>query len=52
MQREIKMITTMSWGKWIVVSFLLFAGFIATLVTICMKEDVGLVSSSYYDEEL
>jgi hypothetical protein len=52
MQREIKMITTMSWGKWIVVSFLLFAGFIATLATICMKEDVGLVSSSYYDEEL
>jgi hypothetical protein len=42
----------MSWGKWIVASFALFAGFIATLVTICMKQDVGLVSSSYYAEEL
>ena len=42
----------MNWGKWIVVSFILFAGFIATLVTVCMKQDVSLVSKDYYSEEL
>jgi hypothetical protein len=42
----------MNWGKWIVLSFVIFAAFIVTLVTICMKQDVGLVSSSYYKEEL
>ena len=42
----------MNWGKWIVLSFVIFAAFIITLVTICMKQDVGLVSSSYYKEEL
>ncbi|MBT1703751.1 FixH family protein [Chryseosolibacter indicus] len=42
----------MSIGKWIVVAFVLFAGFIATLVTVCMKEDISLVSKEYYKEEL
>ena len=42
----------MNWGKWIVVSFILFAAFIATLVTVCMREDVSLVSKEYYKEEL
>ena len=42
----------MNWGKWIVVSFVLFAGFIATLVTVCMRQDVNLVSKDYYKEEL
>ena len=42
----------MTWGKWIVVSFILFAGFIATLVTVCMQQDVNLVSKDYYKEEL
>lgn len=42
----------MNWGKSIVLSFVIFAVFIVTLVTICMKQDVGLVSSSYYKEEL
>lgn len=42
----------MNWGKWIVVSFVLFAGFIATLVTVCMRQDISLVSKDYYKDEL
>lgn len=42
----------MSIGKWIVAAFFLFAGFIATLVTICVRQDVSLVSKDYYKEEL
>lgn len=42
----------MNWGKWIVVAFALFAAFIATLVTVCMREEVDLVSKDYYKEEL
>lgn len=42
----------MSIGKWIVVVFILFAGFIGTLVTICVKQDISLVSKEYYKEEL
>lgn len=42
----------MNIGKWIVVSFVLFAAFIATLVTVCIRQDVSLVSKNYYEEEL
>lgn len=42
----------MNWGKWIIVSFVLFAGFIATLVTVCVRQDISLVSKDYYKEEL
>lgn len=42
----------MSIGNWIVVTFVLFAGFIGTLVTVCVKQDVNLVSKDYYKEEL
>lgn len=42
----------MNFGKWIVVAFVLFAGFIGTLVTICVKQDISLVSKSYYKDEL
>jgi hypothetical protein len=42
----------MNWGKWIFVSFLLFAGLMATIVTISMKQDVNLVSSQYYQDDL
>ena len=42
----------MNWGKWIIVSFVLFAAFIATLVTVCVREDISLVSKDYYKEEL
>jgi hypothetical protein len=48
MLNEIKM----NAGKWIVVAFVLFAGFIATLVTICVQQDISLVSKDYYQEEL
>jgi hypothetical protein len=42
----------MNFGKWIVVAFILFALFIGTLVTVCVKQDVNLVSKDYYKEEL
>lgn len=42
----------MHFGKWIVVSFVLFALFIGTLVTLCVREDISLVSKEYYKEEL
>ena len=42
----------MNWGKWIIVSFVLFAGFIVTLVVVCVREDIGLVSKDYYQEEI
>jgi hypothetical protein len=38
--------------KWIVLSFILFTLFIGTLVAICVREDVSLVSVNYYQEEL
>lgn len=42
----------MNFGKWIVVSFVLFALFIGALVTLCIREDISLVSKDYYKEEL
>lgn len=42
----------MDWGKWIVVSFILFALFIGVLVTICVRQDINLVSTDYYKQEL
>jgi hypothetical protein len=42
----------MNFGKWIVVAFIVFTVFIATLATICIRQDVPLVSKDYYQEEL
>lgn len=42
----------MNWGKWIVVSFLLFAIFIGVLVTVCVRQDISLVANDYYKQEL
>lgn len=42
----------MNVGKWIVLAFVLFAVFIGTLVTICVNQDISLVSKDYYKEEL
>jgi hypothetical protein len=42
----------MNWGKGIVLSFILFAGFLAVMVTIMMREDIGLVSKQYYQDDL
>jgi hypothetical protein len=38
--------------KWVVTAFIVFALFIGTLVTICVREDVSLISPNYYQEEL
>jgi hypothetical protein len=42
----------MNWGKSIMLAFVLFATFIAVLVTVCMRQDVSLVTKDYYQEEL
>ena len=42
----------MNWGKSIVLAFVLFGSFIAALVTVCMRQDVNLVTKEYYKEEL
>jgi hypothetical protein len=42
----------MNFGKWILLSFVMFAIFIGVLVTVCVRQDVNLVSASYYREEL
>jgi hypothetical protein len=42
----------MNFGRWVLVSFIFFGCFMAALVTVCLREDVGLVSKNYYSEEL
>ena len=42
----------MNWGKWITVSFILFAVFIGVLVTVCVRQNINLVSTDYYKQEL
>ncbi len=42
----------MNWGKWIVVAFVFFAFFIGVLVVISIREDVNLVATDYYQQEL
>ena len=42
----------MNFGNWIVVAFVLFAVFIGVLVTVCVTQDVNLVSKDYYNDEL
>ncbi|MCZ8021316.1 MAG: FixH family protein [Cytophagales bacterium] len=42
----------MNWGKSIAIAFIFFATFIIVLVSICMKQDVALVSATYYQEDL
>lgn len=42
----------MNFGKAIVLSFVLFGLFIGTLVFVCIREDVNLVSPDYYKDEL
>jgi hypothetical protein len=45
-------IMKMHFGNWIVVAFVFFALFIGTLVTVCVRQDISLVSQSYYNDEL
>jgi len=42
----------MNWGKSIIAAFVLFAVFIAVLVTVCVRQDVSLVGKDYYRDEL
>jgi len=42
----------MNWGKSIVLAFVLFALFIGSLVVVCLRQDIPLVSKDYYDQEL
>lgn len=42
----------MNWGKSIVLAFVLFALFIGTLVVICLRQDIPLVATDYYEQEL
>jgi len=42
----------MNWGKSIILAFVLFGAFIATLVTVCVREDISLVTKDYYKDEL
>ena len=38
--------------KWVVSAFVFFGLFIGTLVVICVREDVNLISKDYYQVEL
>ncbi|HEY8510613.1 MAG TPA: FixH family protein [Cyclobacteriaceae bacterium] len=42
----------MSWGKAIILSFVLFAAFVAGMVTVCVRQNISLVTRDYYKEEL
>lgn len=42
----------MNWGKSLVLAFILFAVFIGVLVTVCVRQDISLVSPDYYKDEL
>ncbi len=42
----------MNWGSWIVVSFILFALGIFTMMYISMNQRVDLVTDDYYEKEL
>jgi|GEM_PF-1874027 nitrogen fixation protein FixH len=38
--------------KWVIGAFIFFALFIGTLSAICLRQDLGLVSPNYYQDEL
>ncbi|MDH5604787.1 MAG: FixH family protein [Cyclobacteriaceae bacterium] len=42
----------MNWGNSIILSFLLFGALIFTMVAISMNQDINLVDSDYYNQEL
>ncbi|MEQ9102900.1 MAG: FixH family protein [Imperialibacter sp.] len=42
----------MNFGSWITVAFVLFAGLIISLVVVCVRQDVSLVSTDYYQQEI
>src|SRR6218665_3042274 len=42
----------MNWGRGLIIGMVCFMGFILTLVTIMMKQDIDLVTENYYLKEL
>lgn len=42
----------MNWGKSIFLAFALFAAFIGALVVVCVRQDIPLVATNYYEQEL
>ncbi|UII25586.1 FixH family protein [Fulvivirga maritima] len=42
----------MNWGTRIVIVFVCFVALIATMITICMRQDVSLVAQDYYVQEI
>jgi hypothetical protein len=42
----------MSWGKGIVLTIIGFAVFIGTLAAVCVRQEISLVSTDYYQQEL
>lgn len=42
----------MNWGTGIFITFVVFMGIIITMVVISMKQDINLVASDYYKQEL
>ena len=38
--------------KWVIGSFVFFALFIGTLSIVCMRQEINLVSATYYQDEL
>lgn len=42
----------MNWGKSIIIAFILFSGFIITMVSLMMSTKVDLVSDNYYQQEI
>lgn len=42
----------MSWGRGLFIAFVAFTVFMAALVTVCVREEIGLVSPDYYAQEL
>ncbi|MFY0598519.1 MAG: FixH family protein [Cyclobacteriaceae bacterium] len=41
-----------NWGKGIALSFVLFCGFVITIVVMAFQQNIDLVSETYYQDEL
>ena len=42
----------MNWGKAIILTFVLFAGFIGTMVFLMTRQQIDLVTENYYQDEI
>ncbi|QNL22449.1 FixH family protein [Hyphobacterium sp. CCMP332] len=42
----------MNWGNKLLISLIVFAGIMATMVTIAMRENIDLVDENYYQKEI